>query len=62
MDTVRYRKVNVDGINLFYREAGRRKRERFSCCTAFPPLATCSEISFRNSGTGLASSLPTHAK
>ena len=38
---------------------GRRTRQRSCCCTAFPPPATCSAISSRNSRTGFASSLPT---
>jgi pimeloyl-ACP methyl ester carboxylesterase len=38
---------------------GRRTRQRSCCCTAFPPPATCSAISSRNSRIGFASSLPT---
>ena len=37
---------------------GRRTRQRFFCCTAFLPRATCSVISSRNSQTGFISLLP----
>ena len=38
----RHRTAKVDGIDIFYREAGVASARRFSCCTAFPPRRTCS--------------------
>ena len=42
MSAIAYRKVNVDGLNIFYREAGAETRQ--SCCssTVFRARATCS--------------------
>ena len=53
MRSVTYRKVDVDGIGVSYREAGPS-----SCCTVSPPPVTCFAISSRNSQTGFDSSLP----
>jgi pimeloyl-ACP methyl ester carboxylesterase len=59
MGTVTYRKVDVDGIGVFYREAGPKDAPTILLVHGFPPPATCSAISFRNSRTGFTSSLPT---
>ena len=37
-----YRTIQVDGLSIFYREAGRKTRQRFCCCTGFPPRRGCS--------------------
>ena len=38
----RHRTAKVDGIDIFYRDAGVASARRFYCCTAFPPRRTCS--------------------
>jgi hypothetical protein len=42
--TVHYHTVKVDGIDIFYREAGPRARPSCFCCTASRPPRTCSAI------------------
>ena len=37
-----HRTASVDGINIFYREAGPRTRRWCSSCTAFRPPPICS--------------------
>ena len=32
-----HRTATVDGLEIFYRELGRRMPQRCCCCTAFPP-------------------------
>jgi len=56
MDAVVYRKVDVDGINIFYREAGAEGRRQTILLLhgPFPPPATCSAISSLNSRTGFS--------
>ena len=39
---VHYRTVKVDGVDIFYREAGPPERRLCSCCTGFRPRPTCS--------------------
>lgn len=41
MTAIKYRKVDVDGVKIFYREAGKAARRHCCCCTAFPAPATC---------------------
>jgi hypothetical protein len=38
---VLYRTVKVDGLNIFYREAGRKIRRPFSCCMVFRRRREC---------------------
>ncbi len=56
---VRYRTATIDGVNVFYREAGPADRRRSCCCTASRPRRTCSAISSRRSRIVIASSRPT---
>ena len=42
-----FRKVDVDGFNVFYREAGSKGAPTILCCTAFRARATCSATSYR---------------
>ena len=37
-----YRALQIDSLSIFYREAGRRMRRRFSCCTDFRHRRGCS--------------------
>ncbi len=41
---VAYKTVTIDGLDVFYREAGRRLLPHCCCCTAFRLRRTCSEI------------------
>lgn len=36
-----YRTVTVDGLSIFYREAGRKDARPFFCCTVFRPRRGC---------------------
>ena len=52
-----YRTVKVDGLAIFYREAGPKNAPRCSCCTAFPLHRGCSRRSspaFRSLSPGRA--------
>ena len=40
-----YRTIQVDGLSIFYREAGRKTRRRFSCCTDSRLPRGCSSLS-----------------
>ena len=42
MTAINYRTADVDGFNIFYREAGPPMRPRFCCSTASRPPAICS--------------------
>jgi hypothetical protein len=42
--TVFYRTLDVEGLEIFYREAGPGMVQPFSSCTAFPRLLICSAI------------------
>ena len=44
MTAIHYRTANVDGRNVFYREAGPKARRNSCCCMASRPPATCSAI------------------
>jgi pimeloyl-ACP methyl ester carboxylesterase len=59
MGTVTYRKVDVGGIGVFYREAGPKDPPTILLLHVFPLAATCSAISSRNSRNGFVSSPPT---
>ena len=39
-----HRTAVIDGVNIFYREAGPPKRRSCCCCTASRPRRTCSAI------------------
>ena len=41
---VHYRTAKVDGVDVFYREAGPRMRRSCCCCMAFRLRRTCSAI------------------
>ena len=58
MTAIHYRTAKVDGLNVFYREAGPQARRSSCCCTAFRPPATCSATSSRCSPTAFISSRP----
>ena len=45
----RHRTATVDGIDIFYREAGAADAPRSCCCTAFRRRLTCFGTSFRRS-------------
>ena len=60
MTAIRYRTADVDGLKVFYREAGAARRARSCCCcTASRAPATCSAISSRCWPTASTSSPPT---
>jgi hypothetical protein len=40
-----YRSITVDGLSIFYREAGRPEHRRFCCCTDFRRLRGCTSRS-----------------
>ena len=42
--TIFYRTLNVEGLEIFYREAGPRDVPPFCSCTAFRRLLICSAI------------------
>jgi len=42
--TVFYRTVSVEGLDIFYREAGPQEPPLFCSCTASRPLLICSAI------------------
>ena len=42
MSSIRYRRTEVDGFKIFYREAGRAGAPKLFCCTASRAQATCS--------------------
>ncbi len=52
--TTHHRTANVDGVNIFYREAGHATRPSCCCCTASRPPRTCSATSFRRLPTATA--------
>ena len=39
---VAYRTVNIDGLDIFYREAGPKDAPTSCCCTASRPPRICS--------------------
>ena len=39
-----YRTIEIDGLSIFYREAGPNDAPRFSCCTAFPRHRACTSL------------------
>ena len=51
MTAIAYRKADVDGFKIFYREAGASTRQSCCFCMAFRAPATCSAISSRSSPT-----------
>ena len=51
MTTIAYRRIAVDGIEIFYREAGRSNAPALLLLHGFQLQATCSAISFRSSPT-----------
>jgi len=48
LTAVRHDTATVEGLSIFYREAGDRAIRRSSCCTAFPRRRSCSAISCRD--------------
>lgn len=56
---VRYRTAMVEGIEIFYREAGRWTDRSFCCCMAFRRPRICSAISFPDWRCTIGSSRPT---
>ena len=60
MPPVRYRTIDVGGLNVFYREAGNPGSPKSAaCCMAFPARATCSGTCFRAWPTAFTPSHPT---
>ena len=41
MNTPPFRTIQIDGLSIFYREAGPKNAQRFSCCTDFLPRRVC---------------------
>ena len=39
-----YRTNQIDSLSIFYREAARKTRQRFCCCTGFPLRRGCSSL------------------
>ena len=51
MPTINYRKADVDGFNIFFRQAGPASAPAILLLHGFRPQATCSAILFRSSLT-----------
>ena len=42
MNPVAFRTIQIDGLSIFYREAGAKNARRFCCCTDFRRRRACS--------------------
>jgi len=56
---VSFRKIDVDGLKIFYREAGSKDAPAMLLLQVFRAPAICSATSSRNSRIGFTSSRPT---